>query len=229
MKKYQIVRQYLLEKIKNLYPDDQIPSEREIVNLLQVSRMTVRKAIIELVEEGYLYRDNNLGTFVAKTTMKRYYDQLLRARLTNSETFQRRDVHRVRLIKATDEVASKLGVEVDVMVLQYQATTYEEDRPIGYEEAYYNADLLGDIDYELFRLLGLRYIKEKLNLEITTAIKRFQAVLPVPIVQHHLQLPPNQPIIYQTSQQFLKDGRIIQYYKSYLNDQYTPVILMTRV
>jgi len=229
MKKYEIVRQYLIEKIKNLYPEDQIPSERELVQTLKVSRMTARKAIDQLIEEGFLYRDHNLGTFVSKPSIHRYYDQLLRGRLTESETIQRRDVHNVRLIKATEEVAKAMHLEVDTLVLQYQATSYEGDYPVGYEESYYNVEILGDVDYALFRLLGLRYIKEKLNLDIANAIKRFQAVLPVPIVQHHLQLPPNQPIIYQTAQTILKDGRIIQYYKGYLNDQFTPVILMTKV
>jgi len=229
MKKYEIVRQYLIEKIKNLYPDDQIPSERELVQTLKVSRMTARKAIDQLIEEGFLYRDHNFGTFVAKPSIHRYYDQFFRARLDNSFTFQHRDIHHVRLIKATEEVANQLHVPVNTLVLQHQATTYEEELPIAYEESYYNAQILGDVDTDLFRLLGVRYFKEQLGLDISNTIKRFQAVLPLPIVQHHLQLPPNQPIIFQTATTYLNDGRIVEYYKGYINDKFTPVILMTKV
>ena len=229
MKKYEIVRQYLIEKIKNLYPDDQIPSERELVQTLKVSRMTTRKAIDQLIEEGFLYRDHNFGTFVAKPSIHRYYDQILRARLDDSQISNRRDVHNVRLIKATEEVAKELQLAVDTMVLQYQVTTYVEELPVAYEESYYNAQILGNVDTDLFRLLGIRYFKDQLGLVISNTIKRFQAVLPLPIVQHHLQLPPHQPIIFQTATTYLNDGRIVEYYKGYINDKFTPVILMTRV
>lgn len=229
MKKYEIVRQYLVEKIKNLYPDDQIPSERELVQTLNVSRMTARKAIDQLIEDGFVYRDQNFGTFVAKPSIHRYYDQIFRARLDNSETLHTRDVHNIRLIKATEEVAKELHLAVDTLVLQFRATTYEDELPIAYEESYYNAQILGHVDTDLFRLLGIRYVKEQLGLEISNTVKRFQAVLPLPIVQHHLQLPPNQPIIYQTAKTYLNDGRIVEYYKGYINDKFTPVILMTRV
>ena len=42
-----------------------IASERELAIRFDASRMTVRNAINELVEEGVLYRDKNKGTFVA--------------------------------------------------------------------------------------------------------------------------------------------------------------------
>ena len=228
MKKYEIVRQYLLEKIKHLYPEDQIPSERELVSTLNVSRVTARKAIDQLIEEGFLYREYNVGTFVAKPSMHRFYDQVFRARLENSVAEQQ-IVHNVRLIKSTEETANALRILEGSMVIQFQATTYDDDLPVAYEESYFNADILVDIDFELFRLLKVRYIKEQLGLEIASTIKQFQAVLPLPMVQHHLQLPPNQPIIFQTAKTFLKDGRIVEYYKGYINDKFTPVILMTRV
>jgi GntR family transcriptional regulator len=228
MKKYEIVRQYLLEKIKHIYPEDQIPSERELVSTLNVSRVTARKAIDQLIEEGFLYREHNVGTFVAKPSMHRFYDQVFRARLENSVTEQQ-VVHNVRLIKSTEETAKALRMLEGSMVIQLQITTYDDGLPVAYEESYYNADILGDVDFDLFRLLKVRYIKEKLGLEIANTVKQFQAVLPLPIVQHHLQLPPNQPIIFQTAQTFLKDGRIVEYYKGYINDKFTPVILMTRV
>jgi len=43
----------------------QIPSERELVNIFNVSRATVRQGIENLVKEGILYRAQGKGTFVA--------------------------------------------------------------------------------------------------------------------------------------------------------------------
>ena len=64
---YQL-KQILLEMIENelLKPGDSIPSERELCEAQDVSRMTVNKAILSLVNEGVLYREQGKGTFVAK-------------------------------------------------------------------------------------------------------------------------------------------------------------------
>lgn len=42
-----------------------IPSERELTEMFEVSRMTVRQSITNLVTEGLLYREKGRGTFVA--------------------------------------------------------------------------------------------------------------------------------------------------------------------
>ena len=45
-------------------PGDKIPSENELCDKFEVSRMTIRQAINNLVEQGYLYRKRGIGTFV---------------------------------------------------------------------------------------------------------------------------------------------------------------------
>ena len=52
-----------------------IASERELTEAYGVSRMTVRQALGELVQEGLLVREKGKGTFVCKA---RRYDEFLR-------------------------------------------------------------------------------------------------------------------------------------------------------
>lgn len=59
-----------------LRPETQIPPERELAEMAQVSRVTVRKAIGQLVEEGILEQRRGAGTFVRNP----------RARLDNSRS-----------------------------------------------------------------------------------------------------------------------------------------------
>jgi len=49
-----------------LSPGDALPPEREYAEKYQISRMTVRQAFTQLVNEGYLYRLQGKGTFVAE-------------------------------------------------------------------------------------------------------------------------------------------------------------------
>ncbi len=65
---YARIQEYIAERILSgkLAPDTKIQSEREFSDDLGVSRMTVRRAITELVNEGLLERKHGSGTYVAK-------------------------------------------------------------------------------------------------------------------------------------------------------------------
>jgi len=64
---YLEIRSYMIKQIEKgrLVPGDKIPSERELVDLFKVSRMTVRHAIDQLVNDGILVRMVGKGTYVS--------------------------------------------------------------------------------------------------------------------------------------------------------------------
>ena len=59
-----IIRKRIEDGIYKL--DEKIPSERNLSEEFNLSRMTISKAINNLVEEGALYRKRGQGTFVSK-------------------------------------------------------------------------------------------------------------------------------------------------------------------
>jgi GntR family transcriptional regulator len=64
---YTQVYEYLAERIfSGALPPDTKLSERELSRELEISRMTARRALTELVNEGLLIRRHGAGTFVAK-------------------------------------------------------------------------------------------------------------------------------------------------------------------
>lgn len=64
--KYEQIRQDIIKKIETMEyrPNQVIPSENELCQTYEVSRITVRKAIDELVHQGLLYRIKGKGSFV---------------------------------------------------------------------------------------------------------------------------------------------------------------------
>src|SRR5688500_19945056 len=71
---YQQLQRKLRAAIANrlLGPDDALPPERDLAEELAVSRITVRKAIEGLVEEGLLVRRQGSGTFVSNRVEKNF-------------------------------------------------------------------------------------------------------------------------------------------------------------
>lgn len=70
---YQQICDDILNEIKcgNLKENDRIPTEVELSSLYDVSRITVRKAVSELVDGGYLVKQQGMGTFVASKKIER--------------------------------------------------------------------------------------------------------------------------------------------------------------
>jgi GntR family transcriptional regulator len=66
--RYHQLKEILRERIRSgeWKPGALIPSERELSEAYDISRMTARQAITDLVNEGVFYREQGRGTFVAQ-------------------------------------------------------------------------------------------------------------------------------------------------------------------
>src|SRR5690554_3903592 len=75
--KYQMIIDYIKEKINNneLSSGDKIPSENELAEMHEVSNITIRKAMSELVASGLIYRIKGKGTFVSDGSPKEQHQQ----------------------------------------------------------------------------------------------------------------------------------------------------------
>lgn len=65
---YSQLKNLIIDKIENgeYLPDSKIPSEQDLCEMYDISRPTVRQAISELTNSGYLYKEKGKGTFVSK-------------------------------------------------------------------------------------------------------------------------------------------------------------------
>ncbi|MDB5046436.1 MAG: putative transcriptional regulator, GntR [Deinococcus sp.] len=72
-RRYLQVQQRLQEMLGSgeYQPGDKVPSERELAQTLSVSRMTVRRAVDNLVKQGLLERDSTTGTRVSTPKVRR--------------------------------------------------------------------------------------------------------------------------------------------------------------
>lgn len=69
---YSQLKDLIIEKIEHgeYSEETKIPSEQELCVSYDISRPTVRQAITELTNNGFLYKEKGKGTFVAKSKTK---------------------------------------------------------------------------------------------------------------------------------------------------------------
>lgn len=122
---------------EELKENDPIPSERELQERFGVARMTVRRAIEQLVDEGRLYRVAGRGTFVTtrSATVELHLSSF-------SEDMAERGLEPTQTLldlsekAATPYVAKQLGIAPQAPVISLSRTRGAGDRLICLERCY---------------------------------------------------------------------------------------------
>jgi GntR family transcriptional regulator len=138
--KYYTVKRHLLEIIESLQPGSAVPTERELAAELGTSRTTVRQALVELVAEGRLVRRQGSGTYVAepKMTWPLHLTSFTEQAAANGFTASTQLLAADR-IRADDEVADRLGVDVGAPVYRIERLRLADDRPMAVETSHLSA------------------------------------------------------------------------------------------
>lgn len=121
-----------------LQPGEALPPENDIAAKHGISRMTVRRAISELVLAGLVYTQKGVGTFVSKPRL-------------DNVVFELNDVHEeikkqnmkpstkllgVKIVKADQHLAKKLETTVGTRCLNFRMVLSANDEPLVYENKY---------------------------------------------------------------------------------------------
>lgn len=129
-------------------PGDRIPSGLELQKTYGLSRITVRRALAELVNAGLLDRQRGRGTFV--TWPKIVHNPALYTSLTDRLLQQGMEpgwqILDVTWVPLTSQVGKQLQIANDTEVLRIRRLRLANDRPIGYHTAYLAAQFVQQID-----------------------------------------------------------------------------------
>jgi len=154
---YYQLREDLAKKIANRdwKPGEKIPSEAELCEAYNVSRITVRKAIEDLVRSGQLIKQQGKGTFVTNVSMEhklsKFYsfsEELARHGMT-----ERAQVLSFDIIAATEDVSDKLSMQLNDKVYMVKRLRMADEMPYTVEISY--------IPYALCKGLTAKNITQK--------------------------------------------------------------------
>lgn len=146
--KFALIKQYICKNIQSgEWPQHaKVPSENDLTIQFNVSRMTARRALQELTEQGILVRSQGSGTFVA--TYKSH-PSILEVPNIHDEIIERGGKHKtkqfmLRSIAVTEEIAKELQLKKNERAYVSEVLHYENDTPIQLEKRLVNARLVPD-------------------------------------------------------------------------------------
>lgn len=216
----------------SLKPGDMIPSERELCEAYGISRMTVRQAVNNLVNDGYLVRQQGRGTFVAKEKM----EQGLKGVTSFSEDMRARGMVpstkllHFGLIRAKKPLAEKLGVSEDAPIYELKRVRLGDGIPMAYEISYLPAELLPGFSAEMAEGSIYEYVEKVAQLKIGNAHQMLEASLARGPECEILQLEQGAPVLLIERQTYLSHGVPLEWVRSiYPGDRYKFVVDMQRI
>ncbi len=182
---YLQIKEALTAQIRagDLQAHQRLPSERELSETFNVSRMTARQALQAMVWDGVAYARVGKGTFVAGPKI----DQQLQSLSGFSEDVRGRGgrpssrVLEARILPAGADVAAALGLALGARVAMLVRVRLSDNTPLAVEAAYLPAALVPEIFSHDFSVESLyEVLAEGYGLVLTHAEQRIEAALAGP-------------------------------------------------
>jgi GntR family histidine utilization transcriptional repressor len=177
-------------------PGDPVPSESALMQQFGVSRMTVNRALRELVSEGLVRRVQGSGTFVAELSR---ISSRLEIRDICEEVTERGHLYAARVLKtekqkATSELGQQLGLRSGATVFHSLVIHFENGIPILYEDRYVNPAAAPDyLSADFTQVTPTRHLLE--HAPLTEASYSIEASLPSAEEARHLKIARSEPCL----------------------------------
>lgn len=230
---YLQVRDILVEQIESgkLAPGDALPGERTLAEMYDVSRVTIRKCIGNMVEEGYLIRSRGKETVVANRKVSHRLGTLIGVAEELSETNSdvKTKVLNKGYEKITTEIRKYLKAEDNIEVYAFSRLILRDNMPLVINYSY----VLPDIG-KMVETLDLRSDKvfqylERCGYNVSYAEQVITAGICNKKEAELLDYKVGKPVFVMKRTTFLESGYPILYEKStYRGDEYQYSIKLLR-
>lgn len=149
--------------------NSQIPTEDQLCELYNVSRVTVRNAILELVRQGYLRRIQGKGTFVIKKMIPEEYSiNIDLKKMVMEFGIFSTNILAKTVMMPTDELDSKLDIPENTHIIYINKLCFLDKEPILLQHTYipyHICPMAIDEDFEKNTIIDV--FEKKCNLTIT--------------------------------------------------------------
>ncbi|WP_096186986.1 GntR family transcriptional regulator [Evansella halocellulosilytica] len=217
-----IVKESLIDDIQNgTYPvQSQLPTEADLCRRFDVSRTTIRNALQQLVNEGYIERTQGKGTFVSNQRVKQTLSST-----EGSYTEQLRLQGKKPTIKVLDLsvvpsdafLSHVLNIDEQEPVHRLERIRYADDAPLQYEIAYLPWRLTTSLKKDECEDSLYKMLRHSMDLPIAKTEEHLHIIHAKEDVAAQLEVPLHFPCLQIETHAFLENGTKIEYSIAYFH------------
>lgn len=207
-------------------PGEKIYSENEISQKYGVSNTTAVRAIQELVNEGYLARQQGVGTFVRKALVNK--EVLIKEIVFPPHHTEKKDettrVISVNVIR-NQEIAEKLQIDESEEIIHFLRVRYMNGAPWNVQNTYIARKNLPNLSLEeptQFESLS-KAIKNSTGIDTLneSMIERLSVLFPVPTtIKEQLELADDVPVYRIERVTFHPENHPFEYVETFIHSEY---------
>ena len=199
-------------------PDEALPSERLLAETLNVSRVTARSAIDQLVSQGLIVRKRGSGNYIAPmleqplSQLRSFSEELLRRGYTPSSRWLERKID----VAMTDEQLS-LGLSTGEKVVRLERLRLADNVIMAYEVSVLPQSILPDpmlVGNSLYEYL------DSVQQTPVRALQHIRALNAQPRLAEQLGIPDRQAVLFITRIGYLESGQAVELTHSYCRSDY---------
>lgn len=217
MNKYAKIRNDVRNKIISgkYKPGTLLPKESEMILKYNASKLTVKKAMDELVNEGLIIKRRGSGTFVKGLSTEDIEKLKVVNQFQGSSAFFVDKVVESRIlvfevVKSEPEIMERLGLSEISDLYHVVRTRLIDGEPYVIESTYMPVDLIKNLTFEICSGSIYEYIEDELGLTIGSAHRRIEARKGTDEELVELGGKSGDPVVLVSQVGYLSDGRTFE-------------------
>jgi len=225
----QIIKGWILSREFN--PGDKIHSENELAKKFKVSRLTIRQAIAQLVQEGFLISKRGGGTFVTQNDMliarfslefTGFMDDLF-YQISKSKT---KSVQ-IQQVLASKWIKEKLELpDQQKEVIQIKRVRFLDDQSFAFTVNYLPLQIGKRLHAkDLYRKSLMYILEQNFGIKFTEAFQTIQASFADQEVSEQLEIASGSPVLFVERIMYTNNAKPVELVQSsYRGDLYKYIV-----
>ncbi|WP_053220005.1 GntR family transcriptional regulator [Virgibacillus senegalensis] len=224
------IKEEILTRIKSghFQVGEKIPTELELCTSFNVSRTTVRTALNQLTQEGYLLRHQGRGTYVAdpkvkqtlSQTIKRYSDQV-----AGQGKKPKISLLDIQVIPASEVLSQSLDLSRNEAVQRIERIRLADQEAIQYEVSYIPWSVAPGLTKEHAETSLYAALQDVFDVHIAKTTEQVEITFADQLICNHLQCEAELPLFYIETTAENKLGKKIEFSRSYFRGDKTNFVI----